>query len=290
MVVPEVAITAFIDKGRFFVDEVNQMTLSGKDLDSRFVFVIFAEPEIVGKIKKRDNVLIYEYESPKNSYYEKYRFAKSLEFLKSNEHILGQYKYLIKTDSDVFLTKNLNSHTFNEKILFNKGYYSETEKCVQQTYNLAKMFGYENYKRNFQPHSTFIGPAKDIIDLMNLSDILCKEIFYYLCPDGNYGETIEETWTKSLYAGTSTMIATEIVISSIFSEDRLQYSDKIDSDCFSDDSLEGILHIHQWHGERVYSKYRAREGFYDYIDYANPDTISGYCLSMFLENKKEKNV
>jgi hypothetical protein len=286
----KIAITAFVDRGGNFVDEVNQMTLSGSDLDGRFTFVIFAEPEICGGIKKRDNVLVYEYESPKDTYYETYRYAKSLEFLKSNEHILKDYDYLIKTDTDVFVTENLNNYVFNDKISFRPGFYSLTERCVEQTYELADIFNYSTYKKMFNAGATLIGPSLDIINIMKLSNSLSRDIFYYLCPDGKYGDTIDDTWLKSLYSGTSTLIATEIVISSLFDKEKFITTDYIDANCFSTDSLDGIFHIHQWHGEGMYSKFDARDGHYDNMNYADPNTISGYCLNMFLENKREINV
>jgi hypothetical protein len=286
----KIAITAFVDKGGNFVNEVNQMTLSGKGLDDRFTFVIFAEPDICGDIKIRHNVLIYEYESPKDTYYETYRYAKSLEFLKSNEHILKNYDYLIKTDTDVFVTDNLNKYIFDDKISFRPGVYSLTERCTEQTYELAKMFNYSNYKKMFNAGATLFGPSLDIINIMKLSNDLCKDIFYYLCPDGRYGETIEDTWLKSLYSGTSTLIATEIIISSLFDHNKFITTDSIDANCFSTNRLEDIFHIHQWHGDGMYSKFNARDGHYDNMNYGDPDTISGYCLNMFLENKKEINV
>jgi hypothetical protein len=40
----------------------------------------------------------------------------------------------------------------------------------------------------------------------------------------------------------------------------------------------------------MYSKFNARDGHYDNMNYGDADTISGYCLNMFLENKREINV
>ena len=290
MVMPKIAITSFVDKGPYFVDEANQMTLSGKELDEKFVFVIFAEPEVASQIKKRHNVLVYEYESPKDNYYETYRYAKSLEFVKANEHILKNYDYLIKTDTDVFFTRNINHYVFDDHISFRPGLYCSTEKCKKQTYELANKFNYLNYKKMFNAGATLFGPSLDIINIMKLSDILCKDIFYFLCPDGKYGDTIQDTWQKSLYSGTSTLIATEIVLSSLFDEKKFITTHSIDANCFSADSLEDIFHIHQWHGDGMYSKFKARDGYYDSMSYKDPNTISGHCFNVFLENKKEINV
>jgi len=289
-VMNKIAITALVGEYDNFVNEANQMTLSGQHLDDRFTFVLFVEPDVIHKIKKRHNVLIYEYAAPKDEYYESYKFAKSLEFIKSNESILKEYTHLIKTDTDVFVTKYLNDHTFDNKIYFGSGGYSATEKCIEQTYELAKMFKYEKYQRLFQINSTLFGPTDDIIKIMDESDALCKKIFYHLCPDSNYGKTASEVWGKSLYAGTSTLIATEIVMCSNFSKDRLSLINSIDAKCFSTEDLTGIYHIHQWHGDGVYSKFEARDGLYDNMKSLDNHTISDYCLEIFLKNKKEKYV
>lgn len=282
----KIAITAFIDNQEHFADEANQMTLSGKDLDERFTFVLFAHPKISGKIKKRSNVLLYEYLPSKDKYYEEYAYAKSLEFLKSNEYVLNKYTHLIKTDTDVFFTSNLNDYAFDDKISFGEGAYSTTERCVQETYELAKMFGYPQYKKTFQPGPTFLGPSKDIIKLMALSDILCREIFYWLCPTGKYDPT--GIWGISLYGGTSTLIATEIVLSSIFNKEKMKTATgSFDANCTSSESLDKVYSIHSWHTDKLYSKFKARDGKYDGLVSLNNKTISDYCLGIFLENKKK---
>ena len=283
----KVAITAFVDNAIHFADETNQMTLSGKNLNEKFTFVIFAHPEIYDKIIQRHNVIVYKHLPPQTKYYEDYKFANALEFLKPNEAILKEYTHLIKTDTDVFFTDNLNDYVFDETISFGEGQYSGTERCVEQTYELAAMFGYASYTRMFQVGPTLFGPTKDIINLINLSDILCQQIFYYLCPNGKYDPT--GIWPISLYGGTSVLIATEIVLCSIFDKEKLRLTPGvIDANCYSNKSLDGIYHIHQWHGDGLYSKFEARSGIYDNMKPLNNGTISDYCLGIFLKNK-EKN-
>ena len=122
----KVAITAFVDNAIHFADETNQMTLSGKNLNEKFTFVIFAHPEIYDKIIQRHNVTVYKHLPPQTKYYEDYKFANALEFLKPNEAILKEYTHLIKTDTDVFFTDNLNDYVFDETISFGEGQYSGT--------------------------------------------------------------------------------------------------------------------------------------------------------------------
>lgn len=279
----KIAITALVGETDWFVAEANQMILSGQKLNNNFIFVLFVEPESINKIKKAPNVLLYEYKSPNDNYYEKYKFAKSLAFIKDNEEILKQYDYIIKTDTDVFFTPSLNNHIFDDKIYFGSGYHKSS---VDQMFKLANKFKYNKYKNIISPNSTLFGKSEDIINIINESDILCKKIFYELCPDGDFGKTIDK-WGKELYAGTATLIATEIVLASNYEESKLIYTDKIDANCVSENNFLDVYHIHQWHTDSIYSKFKARDGLYDNMDYKNDKSISSYCLNIFLKNKKE---
>lgn len=281
--VKKIAITALVGEKNYFVDEANQMILSGQALNDNFTFVLFAEPESFSKIKRAPNVLVYEYKSPEDDYYSKYRFAKSLIFVKENENILKEYDYIIKTDTDVFFTPSLNDHVFDERIYFGYGHHKSS---VDQMFYFANKYGYDNYKNIVSPNSTIISTSKDMISIMEESDALCKKIFYDLCPDADYWKT-SDRWGKELYAGTATLIATEIVLAANYKEDMLVHTSKIDADCSSSYNFLDVYHIHQWHTENIYSKFKARSGDYDSMDYAEDQSIASYALNIFLKNKKE---
>jgi hypothetical protein len=282
-IVTKIAIVALVGEKDYFVDEANQMILSGQTLNNNFTFVLFAEPESFHKIKRAPNVLVYEYKSPDDDYYSKYRFAKSLVFVKENEHILKEYDYIVKTDTDVFFTPSLNDHIFDEKIYFGYGHHKSS---IDQMFYFANKYGFYDYKDIISPNSTIIAPTKDMINIMEQSDILCKKIFYELLEGDSYFDSAYK-WGKELYAGTSTLIATEIVMASLYNKDSLVYTDKIDADCGSKDNFMSVYHIHQWHTDNIYSKFKAREGLYDNMDYATDESIASYGLNIFLKNKKE---
>jgi len=281
---PKVAITAFVDGISHFVDEANQMTLSGIDLNEQFTFVLFVEPSIVTKIKKRHNVIIYPYSSKNDSYYSNYRYAKSLEFLESNKNVLSKYDYLIKTDTDVFFTTHLNTHVFDNKIYFGKGYFNGWAKDEMEC--LAYSFKCKNYKHGFEPHSTVMGPSKDVINFMIATDKMCRKVFEFLCPDGDWNSQVG-VWGKSLYSGTSTLIAQDLVLFEMFDENRIAIINKLDAPCTYGDNLDLIYHIAQWHTREMYSKFAAREGEYDLLNYAKDSSVPSYCLNIYLKNKRE---
>lgn len=278
----KVAITAFVEKLDNFVNEANQMTLSGSGLDERFTFVLFVEPEIISKIKKRHNVVIYPYKS-KSGYYDTFKYAKSLEFVVSNKHILQKYDYIVKTDTDVFFSDHLNSHVFDEKLYFGRGHYKWN---VSKMYELARAFSFSNYESIFEPCSTVLGTGYDVINLMQATDDLCKEVFYYLCPEGDWGN-YHHLWTKDLYPGTSTLIAQEIVLTSCYKKEHIVITDKIDAYSTSDKDISTVYHIHSWHTDNVYSKYQALYGAYVNADYKSDSSISSYCLNTYLKNLRE---
>lgn len=278
----KIAITALVGEFDYFVDEANQMTLSGEGLDKRFTFVLFVEPEVVNKIKIRKNVIVYPYKSP-GGYYDEYRFAKSLEFVTANENILKEYTHIIKTDTDVFFSNHLNDHLFDEKLYFGRGHYKYSHARM---YEVANALGYSSYSDIVEPNSTVLGTSKDVIDLMKATDSLCKDVFYYLCPDGQWGK-LHYLWGKDLYAGTSTLIAQEIAAVSLYSKDNIVITNKIDGYSTSSEDISSVYHLHQWHTDNLYSKFKARDGSYDNLKPLNDGTISDYCLDIFLKNKGE---
>lgn len=279
----KVAITALVGEFNHFVDEANQMTLSGSELDDRFTFVLFVEPEVAHLIKKRHNVVIYPYKSKHDNYYSIYKYAKSLEFVESNKDILCKYDYIIKTDTDVFFTKYLNTHCFDYKMYFGKGHFQNWAKDEMRC--LAKEFKCNNYDPKFEPNSTVMGPSKKVIEFMVATDKMCKKVFKFLCPDGDWNSQVG-VWGKSLYSGTSTLIAQDLVLLEMFHESEIVITDKLDAPC-TEGVLDSLYHITQWHTNEMYSKFAAREGRYDLLDYAKDNSVPSYCLNIFLKNKRE---
>jgi len=281
----KVAITALVGELDHFVDEANQMTLSGADLDDKFTFVLFVEPEVVHRVKKRHNVVIYPYKSKDDFYYSNYKYAKSLEFVESNQNILCKYDYIIKTDTDVFFTKHLNTHQFDDKMYFGKGYFKQW--AIEEMYCLAENFKFKNYASKFEPNSTVMGPSKKVIDFMIVTDKTCKSVFNFLCPNGNW-QSQHSNWGVSLYAGTSTLIAQDLILLEMFSEKEIVITDKLDASCTSGDTVDSIYQITQWHTRDLYSKFDAREGKYSSLNYATDSSVPSYCLNIHLKNKREQ--
>lgn len=280
-----VAITAYVDYPAYFIDEANQMTLSGSELDKRFTFVLFVHPDSAPFIKKRHNVKVITYKPRDDEYYQAYKYAKSFSFIEDNEHLLGYYDYILKTDTDVFFTNSLNNHVFKDEMYFGKGKYRYW--AVDQMYEVANALGYSNYEAVVEPGSTLFGPTEYVLSLVKSAAKITKEVFYYLCPDGDWGSQ-HHLWGKSLFSGTAGMIGQEIALVSCFNIKNVVISNKLDADSCSSEDVSSVYHIHQWHVDDIYSKFKAREGEYDNMEYRTDTSIASYCLNMFLKNKREK--
>lgn len=274
----KIAITAYVDNQNHFVDECNLMTWSGRNLDSRFTFVLYAHPEIVDKIDIRHNVKVFPYYVPNDKYYNDYKFARSIVFPYDYPDPLTEYDYVLKTDTDIFIGPELTNLPFEKnKVFIGRGHYSHGINMEFDMTKIANDFGYPKYKRVQDMSSTIVCEKDLLIKLMTLADKLSKEMYYGLKEDGE--------WSKSIYRGQigsgngiCSMYSLEIVLSSMFDELDINITDKIDTPSDSNASVEGIYHIHCYHNDGVYSKFRARSGAYHNFEPEDASSISGYCL------------
>lgn len=280
----KIAITAYVDNNPKFVDECNLMTYSGRGLDGRFTFVLYAHPDIVDKLDKHMNVKIIPYTVPDKQFYEDYKFAKSMVFPYDMPEPLSKYDYICKTDTDVFFTPMFNNFPFiTNKIYVGIGSYSHTPGSILSLQEAAIKFGYPGYQRISDMHSTIVGPTKDVIRIMELSDKLEEEMYYGLEEPGEWGT---DTLWRGYYGhncGVCSMYAMEIVISSIYSKDRVVVTDKLDAACdLTNVPWTEKYHFHQYHHDVIYSKFQARYGAYLDAEYTDGVSCADYCLNTYI--------
>lgn len=277
----KIAITAYVDNKDKFVDECNLMTYSGRGLDSRFTFVLYAHPEIADKLDRHMNVEIVPYTVPDRQFYKDYGFAKSMVFLYDNPEPLLKYDYICKTDTDVFLTPMMNHFPFStNKIYVGKGHYSATPGSVEALKNAAVEFGYPEYERIEDMHSTIIGPTSDVIKIMELSDKLEEEMYYGLEEDGQWATDVLWRGHIGENSGVCSMYAMEIVLSALYKD--VVVTTKIDAGSDWEVPWTDVYHMHQYHHDYIYSKFQAKWGAY--IDAEHPKGIScaDYALNTYI--------
>jgi hypothetical protein len=279
----KIAITAYVDNKPKFVDEANLMTYSGRGLDGRFTFVLYAHPDIVDQLDRHMNVRIIPYTVPDKQFYKDYGFAKSMVFPYDMPEPLLEYDYVCKTDTDVFLTPIMNNFPFEtNKIYVGLGSYSISPGSVGALQDAAIKFGYPEYKRIADMHSTIIGPTKDIIDIMRLSDELEETMYYGLEEDGAWGSDILWRGPIGLNSGVCSMYAMEIVLSSVYNRKNIIVTDLLDATSESYRPWTEVYHMHQYHHDFIYSKFQAKWGSYLDAEYTNGRTCADYSLNTYI--------
>lgn len=280
----KIAIAAYVDRFSKFIHECNLMTYSGRGLDGRFTFVIYADPMVIDQLDRWPNVELIPYEAPKEDFYEKYRFSRSMVFPYDHPEPLKGYDYICKTDTDVFLTPMMNSFPFHSnKIYVGKAAYSVNEAAVDLLRQAAIRFGYPQYQRISDMHSTIIAPTDDMLKIMKLSDDLEKVMYYGLEEPGEW--LSDKALWRGHYdsiSGICSMYALEIVVSSIYPKDRVVVTTKIDGPTNGAVPWTDFYHLHQYHNDTIYSKFQVRYGAYLESEYAIGKSIAEYCLNTYL--------
>lgn len=283
----KIAIAAYVDNVDIekFTNECNLMTFSGQSLDNRFTFLIYAHPDAIPFIDTYDNVQIIPYIVPNDKYYSDYRFAKSLVFIYDEKSHLSEYDFVCKTDTDVIFTDKLNQFDFIEdKIYVGLGYYTHGPSMEKDMQDIAKRFGYENYTRIADMHSTIICSTSNIINIMELSDKLCKEMYYGLEEDGEWGKSI---WRGKIgnNSGVCSMYATEIVISSNYEKKNIVVTDTIDAGSNLEKDYMDIYHYHCYHHDAIYSKFQSKFGTYENLQRQSGNSSAAYCINKYIERR-----
>lgn len=283
----KIAVTAYVDNVDMekFVDECNLMLYSGQVLDDRFTFVIYASPEAVPFIDKYKNTIIVPYEAKNDEYYSSYRFAKSLLFVHDNSDPLSDYDYVIKTDTDTIFTPMMNSFNFNENIYIGSANYTSYSENIEQLKDVAKKFGYFDYEKIADMHSTIICKKDDMVKLMRLSDKLCREMYYYLDEPGEWHG--RQLW-RGIYgtnSGICSMYALEIILSVHPYKERLIVSSQIDGSSSSNLDWKNFYHYHCYHHDFIYSKFQAKFGTYANINKQSGNSSAAYCINKYIERR-----
>ena len=283
MTTVKIAIAAYVDNKPKFVDEANLMTYSGRGLDGRFTFVLYAHPDIVDQLDRHMNVEIIPYTVPDTQFYNQYQFAKSMVFPYDMPEPLLKYDYVCKTDTDVFITPMINNFPFaTNKIYVGLGCYSTSEASVESLKKAAIDFGYPEYKRIADMHSTIIGPTKDIIEIMRLSDKLEEEMYYGLEEPGEWGSDVLWRGYYDHNSGACSMYAMEIVLSSVYDNENIVVIDSLDAKSEDKRPWTEVYHMHQYHHDFIYSKFQAKYGAYLDAEYTDGISCADYALNTYI--------
>lgn len=243
-------------------------------LEKDFDLVVYYNPLAETRIKNFSGV-IFEKMSPVRMA-DKYKFLNSHYFCKSpyNE-ILKKYDYILKTDCDVFLTKNMKNFTPSSFMVGQGGYYDQKdEKKISFIKKISKEL---KLSYNHMPNlgASYFGKTNEILPIVSLQ----ADITEYLL-NNYFKNSAGIDQDSGFHIGISSMIAGEVAINHCFNNQHVKLY-VLDGKCWETSKIGSeVTHIHAWHTTQPWSKHSYFEGDYSNwkinIDDAF-DNAANYC-------------
>jgi hypothetical protein len=286
----ERAIVTFVEDKIFLIIEIFNLYSSCliSEIKENTDLIICAPKSMWHKLPKDDSFIIYldtnsisencdsKEDKNCNLAWKGYHFVNSISCLVIHEKFLSRYKYILKTDCDVFLTQNFKN--FWPKILYTgTGGYVNDEDVKKRLKDISKKKGYK-HQGKFNVGATWYGDGNLILNVSKLTLKILENIL-------NNNFKIEGKW-PGWYRGVASMYASEIAVNHLVENFEISklFDGRSDSDIEWKKS--GVYHIHCWHCDNIYSKHAFIQNKYDNI---NPESLNSnktndYCLKIALSN------
>ena len=222
-----------------------------------------------------DNDVIFLEHPDRTDAYRGYQFANSVDIFDSSlAPFLCSYTFLLKTDTDVFVTpafRDLRSEGFMTGV----GAYVNDEATKKNLQRVALANGLR-HRGVHNVGSTWYGPAEQIVEVGRLTARLLRKLL-----DEEFREFAGE-W-PGWFRGVAALYASEIAANHLIDDIRRD-GEQLDYSSTSDGSIEDHAHVHCWHTGDVFSKFAFQKGDYEGVDVEGLDTsiVRNYCLSMAL--------
>ena len=266
----DIAIVTYIDKNERLIREFNWLYKSWVSSGSMFMsdLLVFHHPDVKIENKEIRTIPLTPLSNDYN--WSSYPFINSVYFLTTQEaQILRDYKYVLRTDHDVFLTPNFPKLR-PRLATFGLGMYSQVSTVAKKLIEIAEKWGILPQYNNIG--STFIAKSELALDYCKLQLEYCTRLRDEEFPDGD-GEW--PNWFKgvlSMYAGN--------LAANAFFGSNMTFGG-LDCHCMSQDEMcNSDYHIHAWHTYSYFSKFVWHTGGYKDIDIysLNHRQIANYCL------------
>jgi hypothetical protein len=205
--------------------------------------------------------------------WKEHKFINSVYYLTTPEakDLVGSYEYCLRTDNDVFLTKNIL--TVKPRLpMFGVGYYVHNQTVAQKLIEVAQKLNIKHYFIH-NIGSTILYTSKEVIAYSKEQFKISQHLL-----DNEFQE--EGTW-PNWYRGVLTMYAGELAAIKSFANGM--YLGGLDCMSMSSDPISSNdYHIHAFHTTQFFSKIRYRAGEYNHMDHRilNTDLIQNYCFCL----------
>lgn len=285
------AIVIFVEDKTYLIIEVYNLYKSclTSNITNNTDFIICAPKEMWGKLPHDNSFIIFldtdsvsdNCGSTVNKYcnliWQGYHFVNSISCLAQHREFLSRYKYILKTDCDVFITGNFKDF-FPDKFYTGTGGYVNDNDVEKRLKDIAKRKGYRHQDK-FNVGATWYGKSNLVLKCCELTLKILENIL-------NIDFKNDKGKWPGWYRGVASMYASEIAVNHLV--DDFIISNKFDghSDYTTSWKTDGVYHIHCWHTSEVYSKHAFMENSYDNVDTSslNTEKTNDYCLSIALSN------
>jgi len=272
------AIVVYVDDKKNNLEEFSWLykTWLLWNLDEEYDIVAYSNPEAIEKLPKHPSLIIKSLNplNVKDSVWEYYGFVNSFAMFNNNEECIwieNNYTHILKTDCDVFLTKNLLGLS-PEKILIGEGDYmgQKTDEILTNLLRVKEKLGLNYNDLNHIGASVF-GPTKYISQLIKHHYTLTEYIL-----KTEFKENIG-AW-PGWYKGVASMYAIHLAVNDMFSRQHVKLY-TLDEKCWGNEITKDVYHIHAWHSNIDFSKHKWFRGEYEkYVCDKIPTKAKDYCL------------
>lgn len=209
-----------------------------------------------------------------------YLYLNSIHFFSDPKvsNILKDYDYILRSDADTFLTPAWN-HYFPEKYTVGHGAYAFSEEVRRNLKRVAAQLGL-NHRGIYNIGSTHYGKPEDVIkvhkEAFSISKFLLTEEF----------KDHEGRW-PDWYRGVTLLYSCDIAMNHYIQDFNIDVVN-IDYPSTAKDYIYEHVHIHCWHTDGLFSKFKIEEGAYDHYRQEDLDfnRIHEYCLYIALKARE----
>lgn len=219
-------------------------------LDDEFDLVVYHHPDAKKRLEKYDGITPVP--MPYTRLSNQYKFLNSHYFCTDGwNYYLKKYKYVLKTDCDVFLTQNIKNYTPSSFLIGEGGYYLQSNKIYPNDISqISKILGLE-YNSMPSIGTSFFGETRIVIELVSLQASITEFLLK------NYNQNI-----LSFDRGVASMIAGEVAVNHIFNNQFVKLY-CLDEKCWETTKIgTNVIHIHAWHSAQKWSKHDFFDGKY----------------------------
>jgi hypothetical protein len=250
------AIVVYLDNSGKMQEEFSWLWKSWQlySLEDEFDLVVYYNPEAKHRLDNFPGIISIE--MPYIRIASAYKFLNSHYFcLDEWSEPLKKYRYILKTDCDVFLTEHLKNFTPSKFLVGAGGYYSQgDDKKIKYIKHLSSVLGL-NHNNMTLVGASFFGKASEVISVVKNQALITERII------SNFSNT-KEFEDSGFNKGIASMIAGEIFINHVFVNQHVNLY-CLDSRCWKTSKIgKDTIHIHAWHTDLEWSKHKYFRGEY----------------------------